>query len=70
MSNPDLQVNTITTMCNMTYLITLTTYANLITVAEIVRKSSCICCSKNVNNIVICDEMFTLQREMIARGPM
>ena len=41
MSNPDLQVNAITTMCNMTHLITLPTHVNLITVTEIVHQSSC-----------------------------
>ena len=41
MSNPDLQVNTITTMCDMTYIISPLTHKNLITVTEIVRKSSC-----------------------------
>ena len=49
-SNPDLQVNTITTTCNMTYLMTLPTYASLITVSEIVRKSSCKLLIKNYDN--------------------
>ena len=41
MSNPDLQVNVITTMCDMTHVMTLPTHANLITVVEIVHQSSC-----------------------------
>lgn len=53
-SNPDLQVNTITTMCNMTYLMTLPTYASLITVSEIVRKSSCKLLKLTRNSVSFC----------------
>ena len=41
LSNLDLQVNAITTMCHMIYVISSLTHENLITVTEIVRKSSC-----------------------------
>ena len=40
-SNLDLQISVITTMCDMTYEISPLTYEIMITVVEIVRKSSC-----------------------------